>query len=44
MIMIGIISWVERQSYWQQVIAEKLLKRRIITYDDVEENFLNFKK
>lgn len=44
MIMTDIISWVERQPYWQQVIAEKLLNGRIITDDDIEEIFLIFKK
>lgn len=44
MIMTAIINWVERQPYWQQVIAEKLLNGRIITDDDIEEIFLIFKK
>ncbi|MRJ47053.1 hypothetical protein [Fundicoccus ignavus] len=44
MIITDIISWVERQPYWQQVIAEKLLSNRTITDEDIEEIFLIFKK
>ena len=44
MIITDIINWVERQPYWQQVIAEKLLSDRSITDEDIEEIFLIFKK
>lgn len=44
MIITDIISWVERQPYWQQVIAEKLLSNRAITDEDIEGIFLIFKK
>lgn len=44
MIITDIISWVERQPYWQQVIAEKLLSNHTITDEDIEEIFLIFKK
>lgn len=44
MIITDIIFWVERQPYWQQVIAEKLLNNRSITDEDIERIFLIFKK
>ncbi|MER1987366.1 MAG: AAA family ATPase [Solibacillus sp.] len=44
MIITDIISWVERQPYWQQVIAENLLSNSSITDEDIEEIFLIFKK
>ena len=44
MIITDIISWVERQPYWQQVIAEKLLSNHTITDEDIEGIFLIFKK
>lgn len=44
MIITDIIKWVEKQSYWEQVVAEKLLSGSQITDEDIEEIFLIFKK
>jgi len=44
MIITDIIGWVERQPYWQQVIAEKLLSNQAITDEDIEKVFFIFKK
>ncbi len=43
-IITDIIKWVEKQSYWEQVVAEKLLSGSQITDEDIEEIFLIFKK
>jgi len=44
MIITDIIKWIEKQSYWEQVVAEKLLSGSQITDEDIEEIFLIFKK
>jgi len=44
MIINDIIEWVEKQPYWQQVIAEKILKGSQITDGYIDETLLIFKK
>lgn len=44
MIINDIIEWVEKQPYWQQVLAEKILKGSQITDGDIDETLLIFKK
>ncbi|GGI32722.1 AAA family ATPase [Staphylococcus chromogenes] len=39
MLLNDILDWVEELSYWQKVIAEKILKNEIFTYEDVEKVF-----
>lgn len=44
MITDDIIEWVEKQPYWQKVIAKKVLSNSQITDEDVDKIFLIFKK
>lgn len=39
-----IIKWIDKQSYWEQVVAEKLLGGSQIKDQDIEEIYLIFKK
>lgn len=39
-----IVSWVKRQTYWEQYLANEILEGKSLSEDDLEEIYLLFKK